>query len=53
MKYSPKRKEASSRLRKGNTPGIFGDTILCPNYWTVTGALSQKAVQIIELSLKN
>ena len=27
MKYSPKRKGASSRLRKGNTPGIFGDTI--------------------------
>ena len=41
MKYSPKRKGASSRLRKGNEPWILGDTILCPNCWTVRGALSE------------
>ena len=32
---------ASSRLRKDNAAGNFGDTILWPNCWTVRGALSQ------------
>ena len=48
IKYSPKREGASSRLRKDNAAGNFGDTILCPDCWTVTGALSQS---ILELSL--
>ena len=38
---SPKRKGASSRLRKDNAAGTFGDTTLCPNCWTVSGTLSQ------------
>ena len=41
IKYSPKREGASSRLRKGNEAGNFGDTILCPNCWTLRGALLQ------------
>ena len=32
---------ASSRLRKDNAAGNFGDTILWPNCWTVREALSQ------------
>ena len=41
IKYSPKREGASSRLRKDNAAGNFGDTILWPSCWTVRGALSQ------------
>ena len=41
IKYSPKREGASSTLRKDNTTGNFGDTILWLNCWTVRGALSQ------------
>ena len=41
IKYSPKREGASSRLRKDNAAGNFGDTILCPNCWIVRGASSQ------------
>ena len=41
IKYSPKMEGASSRLRKGNLAGNSGDTISCPNYWPVRGALSQ------------
>ena len=41
IKYSPKREGASSRLRKENVAGNFGDTISCPNCWTVREALSQ------------
>ena len=36
-----KRERASSRLRKDNTTGTFGNTITCPNCWNVRGALSQ------------
>ena len=36
----PKREGASSKLRKDNAEGNFGDTISCPNCWTVRGALS-------------
>ena len=32
---------ASSRLRKDNAAVNFGDTILCLNFWTVRGVLSQ------------
>ena len=31
----------SSRLRKDNAAGNFGNIILCPNCWTVRGTLSQ------------
>ena len=41
IKYSPKREEASSRLKNDNAAGNFGNTILCPNCWTIRGALSQ------------
>ena len=41
IKYSPKRKWASSRLRKHNAAGNFGDAISWPNCWTVREALSQ------------
>ena len=38
---NPKMEGASSRLRKDNAAGNFGDTILWPNCCTVRGALSQ------------
>ena len=41
IKFFPKREGASNRLRKENTAGNFGDTILYPNCWTVRGELSQ------------
>ena len=41
IKYSPRREGASSRLRKDNAAGKFGNTILWPNCWTVRVALSQ------------
>ena len=55
MKYSPKRKGASNRLRKGNEPWIFGDTILCPNCWTVREALSESILDnsVVSQKLRN
>ena len=39
--YSPKSEGASSKLRKDNAAGNFGDTKLWPTCWAVRGALSQ------------
>ena len=40
IKYSPRREEASSRWRKDNAAGNFGETMSCSNCWTVRGASS-------------
>ena len=41
IEYSPKKKRASSRLRKDNAAENFGETALCPNCWNFRWALSQ------------
>ena len=41
IKYPPNKEGASSRLRKDNAAGNFGDTISSPNCWTVREALLQ------------
>ena len=38
---SSKRERVSSMLKKDNAVGNFGDTILCPNCWSVREASSQ------------
>ena len=52
---SSKRERVSSMLKKDNAVGNFGDTILCPNCWSVREASSQSILDnwVVSQELRN